>query len=45
MGHDHAHTSQTNRARLSLAIGIVATVLVVEIIGARKMSTYVSQFP
>ncbi|TFC83190.1 cation transporter [Cryobacterium sp. TMT1-21] len=34
MGHDHAHTSQTNRARLSLAIGIVATVLVVEIIGA-----------
>ncbi|MBC7443700.1 MAG: cation transporter [Ramlibacter sp.] len=34
MGHDHAHTSQTNRARLSLAIGIVATVLVVELIGA-----------
>ncbi|HSP51750.1 MAG TPA: cation diffusion facilitator family transporter, partial [Cryobacterium sp.] len=36
MGHDHAHahTSQTNRTRLSVAIGIIATVLVVEVIGA-----------
>ncbi|TFC95141.1 MULTISPECIES: cation diffusion facilitator family transporter [Cryobacterium] len=34
MGHDHAHTSQTNRARLSVAIVVVAVVLVVEIIGA-----------
>ncbi len=34
MGHDHAHTSQTNRVRLTAAIGIVAAVLVVEIIGA-----------
>ncbi|TFC32151.1 cation transporter [Cryobacterium sp. TMT2-18-3] len=34
MGHDHAHTSQTNRARLSVAIGIVAAVLVVEVVGA-----------
>jgi len=34
MGHDHAHTSQTNRVRLTVAIGIVAVVLVVEIIGA-----------
>lgn len=34
MGHDHAHTSQTNRVRLTVAIGIVAAVLVVEIIGA-----------
>ncbi len=34
MGHDHAHTSTTNRVRLTLAIGIVAAVLIVEIIGA-----------
>ncbi|TFD77688.1 cation diffusion facilitator family transporter [Cryobacterium fucosi] len=34
MGHDHAHTSQTNRVRLTVAIGVVAIVLVVEIIGA-----------
>ncbi|TFC02534.1 cation diffusion facilitator family transporter [Cryobacterium mannosilyticum] len=34
MGHDHAHTSQTNRVRLTVAIGIVAAVLVVEVIGA-----------
>jgi cobalt-zinc-cadmium efflux system protein len=34
MGHDHAHTSHTNRARLSVAIGIVAAVLVVEVVGA-----------
>ncbi|HSP75788.1 MAG TPA: cation diffusion facilitator family transporter, partial [Cryobacterium sp.] len=34
MGHDHAHTSHTNRARLSVAIGIIAVVLVVEVIGA-----------
>ncbi|TFD29032.1 cation diffusion facilitator family transporter [Cryobacterium cryoconiti] len=34
MGHDHAHTSKTNRARLSAAIAIVAVVLVVQIVGA-----------
>ncbi|TFC83546.1 cation transporter [Cryobacterium sinapicolor] len=34
MGHDHAHTSHTNRVRLSVAIGIVSTVLVVEVVGA-----------
>lgn len=34
MGRDHAHTSQTNRARLSIAIAIIATVLVAEVVGA-----------
>jgi len=34
MGHDHAHTSHTNRVRLSVAIGIVAVVLVVQVVGA-----------
>lgn len=34
MGHDHSHTASTNRTRLSLAIGIVACVLVVEVVGA-----------
>jgi len=34
MGHDHVHTSGSNRTRLSLAIGIVAVVLLVEIVGA-----------
>ena len=34
MAHDHAHTSETNRARLSAAIAIVAVVLVVQIVGA-----------
>lgn len=32
MSHDHGHTA--NRNRLSIAIGIVATVLVVEVVGA-----------
>jgi cobalt-zinc-cadmium efflux system protein len=34
MGHDHAHSSLTNRVRLTVAIAIVAVVLVVEVIGA-----------
>jgi len=34
MGHDHVHTTGSNRTRLSLAIGIVASVLVVEVVGA-----------
>lgn len=34
MGHDHAHTSTANRTRLGIAIAIIATVLVVEVIGA-----------
>ena len=34
MAHDHAPAAGTNRLRLTLAIGIVACVLVVEVIGA-----------
>ena len=34
MAHDHAHATRANRTRLSLAIGIVACVLVVEALGA-----------
>jgi cobalt-zinc-cadmium efflux system protein len=34
MGSDHASASTRNRARLSIVIGLVATVLVVEIVGA-----------
>ncbi len=34
MGHDHATTARANRTRLSLAIGIIACVLVVEVVGA-----------
>lgn len=34
MAHDHAHTPQTNRVRLTLAIVIVGSVLVVEVVGA-----------
>jgi len=34
MGHDHAHAAGSNRTRLSLAIGIVACVLLVEAVGA-----------
>lgn len=33
MGHDHGHGAST-RARLSIAFGIVATVLVLEVVGA-----------
>ncbi|KFF59959.1 cation transporter [Cryobacterium sp. MLB-32] len=34
MGHDHAHGAGSNRTRLSLTIGIIGLVLVVEVIGA-----------
>ncbi|ANP71908.1 cation diffusion facilitator family transporter [Cryobacterium arcticum] len=34
MGHDHASSSTRNRSRLSIVIGIVAVVLVAEVIGA-----------
>jgi cobalt-zinc-cadmium efflux system protein len=34
MGHDHASASTRNRARLSIVIGLVAAVLIIEIIGA-----------
>ncbi|MDJ0349037.1 cation diffusion facilitator family transporter [Cryobacterium sp. PH29-G1] len=34
MGHDHAHGTGSNRKRLSIAIGIVATVLLLEVLGA-----------
>ncbi|TFB71146.1 cation transporter [Cryobacterium glaciale] len=34
MGHDHAHGTGSNRRRLSIAIGIVAAVLLLEVIGA-----------
>jgi cobalt-zinc-cadmium efflux system protein len=34
MGHDHTHGTGSNRRRLSIAIGIVASVLLVEVIGA-----------
>ena len=34
MGHDHAPAANTNRVRLSIAIGIVACVLVIEVVGA-----------
>ncbi|SDO08507.1 cobalt-zinc-cadmium efflux system protein [Cryobacterium flavum] len=34
MGHDHAHGTGSNRRRLTLAIGIVASVLLLEVIGA-----------
>lgn len=34
MGHDNASVSTRNRTRLSIVIGIIATVLIVEVIGA-----------
>ncbi|WP_104084178.1 cation diffusion facilitator family transporter [Cryobacterium sp. Y11] len=34
MGHDHAHGTGSNRRRLTLAIGIVAAVLLLEVVGA-----------
>ncbi|KGJ72421.1 cation transporter [Cryobacterium roopkundense] len=34
MGHDHAHDAGSNRTRLTLAIGIIGLVLIVEAIGA-----------
>ncbi len=34
MGHDHAHGAGSNRRRLSIAIGIVASVLLLEVLGA-----------
>ncbi|PJJ62363.1 cation diffusion facilitator family transporter [Compostimonas suwonensis] len=34
MSHDHSHATTQNRTRLLIAIGIVATVLVVEVAGA-----------
>lgn len=34
MGHDHAHGAGSNRRRLSIAIGIVGSVLVLEVLGA-----------
>ncbi|TFD86809.1 cation diffusion facilitator family transporter [Cryobacterium serini] len=34
MGHDHAHGTDSNRRRLTLAIGIVFVVLLLEVIGA-----------
>ena len=34
MGHDHAHGTGSNRRRLSIAIGIVGAVLVLEVLGA-----------
>src|SRR5688500_12637486 len=34
MVHDHAHGASSSRGRLAIAFGIIATVLVVEIVGA-----------
>ncbi len=34
VGHDHAHGASSSRGRLAIAFGIIATVLVVEIVGA-----------
>ncbi|MFZ4894172.1 cation diffusion facilitator family transporter [Plantibacter sp. Mn2098] len=34
MAHDHAHTNQANRTRLTIAIAIIGTVLIVELVGA-----------
>ena len=34
MGHDHAHGTGSNRRRLSIAIGITGSVLVLEVLGA-----------
>jgi len=34
MGHDHAHGTGSNRRRLSISIGIVAAVLLLEVLGA-----------
>ncbi len=34
MGHDHAHGAGGNRTRLAIALSIVATVLIAEVIGA-----------
>ncbi|TFD27270.1 cation diffusion facilitator family transporter [Cryobacterium lyxosi] len=34
MGHDHAHGTDSNRRRLTLVIGIVSVVLLLEVIGA-----------
>jgi len=34
MGHDHGNAAGSNRTRLAIALAIVATVLVVEIVGA-----------
>jgi len=34
VGHDHAHGTTSSRGRLAIALGIIATVLVVEIVGA-----------
>jgi cobalt-zinc-cadmium efflux system protein len=34
MGHDHASVSTRNRTRLSIVIGIIAGVLIIEVIGA-----------
>lgn len=34
MGHDHSHGSHSNRTRLSVAIGIIGLVLIVEVVGA-----------
>jgi cobalt-zinc-cadmium efflux system protein len=34
MGHDHASAPARNRARLSVVIGLVAAVLIVEVVGA-----------
>lgn len=34
MGHDHAHGTASPRGRLAIAFGIIATVLVVEVVGS-----------
>ncbi|MFT2815837.1 cation diffusion facilitator family transporter [Leifsonia sp. A12D58] len=34
MGHDHSHGAEANRRRLSIVIGIVSFVLVIEVVGA-----------
>ncbi|MGG7463544.1 MULTISPECIES: cation diffusion facilitator family transporter [unclassified Plantibacter] len=34
MAHDHSHTNSANRTRLTIAIAIIGTVLIVEVIGA-----------
>ena len=34
MGHDHGHGAGSNRTRLAIALGIVAAVLVAEVVGA-----------
>ena len=34
MGHDHAHAAGSNRARLAIALAVVAAVLVAEFVGA-----------